>query len=172
MRTAVLVVSVLTLVALSTLLGNGAAGGPQTANKDKAQGLPDLVGALKASPGCIGVESATTDSGKEVIFAWFEDKKAAVRWYESDLHQQLIKRLAPNRTRTRPPLAGVSDDSGPIMAIASITMDGKPTKERPLPVKQISIELYQPLPGGFSRGGRFAPDSLKIPEPRRGAAGQ
>jgi hypothetical protein len=162
----------LAVVTLGTLFGAGAAGGPQSGEKDKAQGLPDLVAALKASPGCIGVESATTESGKEVIFAWFEDKKAAVRWYESDLHQQLIKRLAPNRTRARPPLAGVPDDSGPIMAIASITMDGKPTKERPLPVKQISIELYQPLPGGFSRGGRFAPDALKIPEPRRGAAGQ
>src|SRR4051794_14460299 len=149
MRTAALLASALTLVALGTLHGNGAAGGPQVADKDKADGLPDLVGALKASPGCIGVESATTDSGKQVIFAWFQDKKAAVRWYESDLHQQLIKRLAPTRPRPRPPLAGVADDSGPIMAVASITMDGKPTKERPLPVKQISIELYQPLPGGF-----------------------
>ena len=35
-------------------------------------GLPDLVGMLKATPGCLGVDAARTLNGKQVIFAWFE----------------------------------------------------------------------------------------------------
>src|SRR5258706_14031760 len=63
----------------------------------------------------------------------------------------------------RKPMADVPDDSGPIMAIASITLGGKPTKENPLPFKQIAIELYQPISGGLSIGGRFAPEKMKVP---------
>jgi hypothetical protein len=32
-----------------------------------------------------------------------------------------------------------------------------------LPVSQIAIELYAPLPGGLAAGGRFAPSSVKVP---------
>ena len=166
MRTAVLVVSALTLVALSTLLGNGAAGGPQTANKDKAQGLPDLVGALKASPGCIGVESATTDSGKEVIFAWFEDKKAVLKFYHSDTHQQVMKQFFPDYEGSHKPLAHVPDDTGPIMLIASVTWNPKPSEDNPSPFKQIAIEVYQPLKGGLAIGGSFGPKAMKVPAPK------
>ena len=38
-------------------------------------GLPDLVGALKATPGVLGVDAGQMISGKQVIFAWFEDMK-------------------------------------------------------------------------------------------------
>src|SRR5438034_5052414 len=48
------------------------------------QGFPDLVGLLKATPGVIGVDAARTMSGKQVIFAWFENKKAVLNWYYSD----------------------------------------------------------------------------------------
>jgi len=34
-------------------------------------GLPDLVGALKATPGVLGVDAGQMISGKQVIFAWF-----------------------------------------------------------------------------------------------------
>ena len=61
------------------------------------------------------------------------------------------------------PLADVPDDSGPIMLVASITLEGKPTKDNPLPFKQIAIEIYRPLPGGLSIGGSFAPEKLKVP---------
>src|SRR3989442_1131010 len=131
-------------------------------DKIKDAGFPDLVAALKATPGCLGVETAKTDSGKQVIFAWFEDKKAALKWYHSDTHQQL-QNLIPGK-RTRKPLADVPDDSGPIMAIASVTLGGLPTKENPLPFKQIAIEMYQPLGGGVSIGGRFTPEKVKMPE--------
>jgi hypothetical protein len=46
-------------------------------------GFPDLIGLLKATPGVLGVDAAQTMSGKQVIFAWFENKKAALNWYYS-----------------------------------------------------------------------------------------
>ncbi len=131
--------------------------------KDSRAGLPDLVGELKKSPGCLGVEIAKTGSGKSVIFAWFENKKAAIKWYYSDTHVALMKQFFPERAG-RKPLADVPDDSGPIMAIASITLTDKPTKEKPLPYKQIAIEIYQPLGGGISIGGKFSPEKMVVPE--------
>ena len=128
--------------------------------------FPDLVGGLKAIPGCLGVETAMTASGKSVIFAWFEDKKAVLRWYYSDMHQQVMKQFFPGGNY-RTPLQEVSDDSGPILAIASLTMAEKSQhKPTSLPVSQIAIELYQPITGGLFLGGRLAPDSLKVPRLR------
>src|SRR5262249_41626098 len=121
----------------------------------------DLVGPLKASPGCLGVETAVTSSGKQVIFAWFEDKKAVLKWYHSDLHQKLIRDFFPLAEYPRP-LKDVADDGNPIMVIASITMAAK-AKDKGPPVSQIAIELYRPLPGGAHLGGRFAPPTVKVP---------
>ena len=129
-------------------------------------GLPDLVSGLRAIAGCLGVEEARTVSGKEVIFAWFEDKAAVLRWYYSDMHQQVQKTffrgLAP-----REPLQGVPDESGPIMAIASLTVSDKShVQGTSLPITQIAIELYQPITGGLFLGSRFAPDTVKVREMR------
>ena len=124
-----------------------------------------LPEALKATPGCLGVETAQTSSGKMVIFAWFENKKAALAWYYSQTHQMLVK-MGGGATRPRGPLADVPDDGKPIMAIASVILarpqDGIPQSGLP-PVAQISIELYTPLPGGVALGGRFAPISVNVP---------
>lgn len=126
-------------------------------------GMPDLVGALKSTPGCLGVETARTSSGKNVIFAWFEDKKAAMRWYTSAAHQQVMHMGGPLPEGRPAPLAGVPADSGPILAIASLTPSDKPVVQgMPFSISQISIELYQPLPGGVFVGGRFAPKSVKV----------
>jgi hypothetical protein len=126
-------------------------------------GLPDLVGMLKATPGCLGVDAARTLSGKQVIFAWFENRKAVLNWYYSEGHQRLIKTLASGGNPGRTPLADIADDSGPILAIASLTLSDKPQVNGvQLPVSQIAIELYAPLPGGLAAGGRFAPDSVKV----------
>ena len=125
-------------------------------------GFPDLVAGLKATPGCLGVETAKTTSGKQVIFAWFEDKKAAIRWYSSAMHQQVMQ-SSGLPTNPDAPLAGVSNDSGPIMAIASLTPSQEPAaKKSKLPFSQIAIELYTPLPGGVVFGGRFAPASVRV----------
>ena len=122
--------------------------------------FPDLVPALKATEGCLGVETARTASGKQVIFAWFENKKAVLRWYNSGVHLASMRVVgaAPSPN----PMAGVPED-GPVLAIASLTLAGQP-QDGALPgVSQIAIELYQPVPGGVAAGGRFAPSTLKVP---------
>ena len=126
-------------------------------------GFPDLVAGLKATPGCLGVETARTTSGKMVIFAWFENKKAVLRWYQSDMHQGLVTQFAGGHRRPGGPLADVPDD-GPVLAIASLTMPAAPTDgDLRAATTQIAIELYAPLPGGIASGGRFAPSSVKVP---------
>jgi hypothetical protein len=127
-------------------------------------GLPDLVGALKATAGCVGVETARTSSGKLVIFAWFENKKAVLDWYYSEAHQAYMKHFFPGPRPARTPLADVPDDGSPVLAVASITYaDKAPSSITTLPISQIAIELYRPLPGGLALGGRFSPSALKVP---------
>jgi len=153
----------LALLVVACLSGHWMAAEPAAGDKAKQDPFGDLVGALKATPGCLGVETAQTGSGKMVIFAWFEDKKAANRWYYSEVHQDLMKKFFPGGKRPGKPMSQVPEDCGPIMAIASVTFNDKPTKENPSPFKQIAIELYQPLGGGLAIGGRFAPEKMKAP---------
>ena len=87
----------------------------QTAQK----GTPDLIGALKSTPGVLGVEVGQMISGKQVIFAWFENKKAVLTWYYSDTHRSLQKAFAPG-SPDRTPMADVPDDGSPVLAIASL----------------------------------------------------
>jgi hypothetical protein len=142
------------------LLGQAQEG---TSVKQQSGGFPDLVSGLKATPGCLGVETAQTSSGKNVIFAWFENKQAVLNWYNSDMHQALLDRFSTGQRRPGGPLAGVPDE-GPVLAIASLTMP-KPATDGDLrsATTQIAIELYAPLPGGLAAGGRFAPSSVKVP---------
>ena len=125
---------------------------------------PDLVGALKAIPGVLGVETARTATGKQVIFAWFENKQAVLTWYNSDVHRALMNGFAGGARRPDGPLAGVKDDSGPVLAIASLTMDAAAAQAGDLKsaTRQIAIELYTPLPGGIAAGGRFAPSTVNV----------
>lgn len=128
------------------------------------QGFPGLIDALKNTPGCLGVEAARTASGKQVLFAWFENKKAVLNWFYSDTHQALMRTFAPGASSGRRPLSDIADDSGPILAIASLTYaDTSQVDGVQLPVSQIAIELYAPLPGGLAAGGRFAPGAVKVP---------
>jgi hypothetical protein len=138
----------------------------QTPSQRAASPLPDLIGALKATPGCLGVETAQTSSGKQVIFAWFENKKVVLAWYYSGTHQTVMRQFAGDQRRPQGPLADVSDDGRPVLAIASITLAGSPgapPSDIRSATSQIAIELYTPLPGGLAAGGRFAPASLKVP---------
>jgi hypothetical protein len=145
---------------LATILH--AADPPAAAKKNDAP-FGDLAAALKATPGCLGVESARTSSGKQVIFAWFENKSAAMKWYMSDFHQDLMQKFMPNFKSGRPPLADVIDENAPILTIASVTFDEKAGPGQS-PFKQIAIELYQPLGGGLDFGGKFSPAKMKVPE--------
>jgi hypothetical protein len=130
-----------------------------------AGGLPDLVGALRATPGVLGVDAGQMLSGKQVIFAWFENKQAVLTWYNSDVHRKLMNGFSSGGRRPEGPLAGIKDDSGPILTIASITVDPAAMKSGDYKgaTKQIAIELYAPLPGGLAAGGRFAPSTVKVP---------
>lgn len=142
----------------------GQEGGKPTAQPPSARGelFPNLIETIKSTEGCLGVEAARTQSGKNVIFAWFANKEAVKRWYYSEYHQQMMKQFFPDAGAT-PPLRDVPDDVGPIMAIASITMTDKPKFDGlSLPISQISIELYTPVTGGIFFGSRFAPDALKV----------
>jgi hypothetical protein len=124
--------------------------------------LPEQVAQVE---GCLGVDTAQTSSGKNVIFAWFEDKAAVERWYYNDTHQGAMQMFFPQRAGKGKPLAGVPDDSGPLMVIASITMkaDGKGDfEETELPISQIAIEVYAPVTGGFYLGERFAPEGVRV----------
>jgi hypothetical protein len=123
-----------------------------------------LVKAAKESPGCLGVETGRTNSGTLVIFAWFANKKAIVDWYRSDFHQRAMKSAFPNLTVEREPLPDIPDESGFILALVTLKLsNAQPTQAAPLPIQSIGIELYTPLPDGVAVGGRFAPNSVKVP---------
>ena len=162
MRKATPVAHLVAVVVLCGLVTAPLASQTPAAASGQNQGFPDLVSALNATPGCLGVETAKTASGKNVIFAWFEDKKAVLAWYYSDTHQAVMKRFLPGTKRAGKPLADVPDDSGPIMVVASLTPNEKPTAENSQAFTQIAIEIYQPLGGGLAIGGRFAPDKMKV----------
>jgi hypothetical protein len=126
-------------------------------------GFPNVVDALRTTPGCLGVETGQTSGGKQVIFAWFEDKKALVGWYHSDVHQRAMKTVFPDQTFDRQPLPDLPEDSGPILAIVSVKFDTAPGPDaRSRRMSSIGIELYGPLPGGVAVGGRFAPAAIKV----------
>src|SRR3954469_14064975 len=72
---------VVVLVGSPVLLGSLRGQTPRAAR-------PDLVALLKASPGVLGVDAARTASGKQVVFAWFENKQAMLTWYYSEPHQK------------------------------------------------------------------------------------
>lgn len=152
-------------VAAATVLSLVVAVPAITLRAQSGHGAPDLIGALKATPGVLGVDAGSMMSGKQVIFAWFENKKAVLSWYYSDAHQALMLQFTTGQRRPGGPLADVPDDGRPILAIASVTLAGPPPTSGAdlVSVPQIAIELYAPLPGGLAAGGRFAPSSVKVP---------
>src|SRR5882724_11828473 len=155
-RTLVIVVSV-TLALVSSCVT------PAVAQAPPAQGFANVVSAARAWPGCLGVETGQTSSGKRVIFAWFESKQALVGWYHSEVHQKAMKTAFPSQTFDREPLPDTPEDSGPILAIVSLKVADTPRSDATsMQIASIGIELYTPLPGGVAVGGRFAPDAVKV----------
>src|SRR5262249_6488824 len=121
----------------------------------------------RAHPGVLGVDTGVTTSGKQVIFAWFENKAALVSWYKSDAHQRAMKVAFPNRTFDREPLPDTPDNSGQILAIVSLKLNPSPPPAGAvMPIGTIGIELYTPVPGGVAVGGRFAPSGVRVPHLR------
>lgn len=154
------------------VLAAGVLGLGQQPPADQAGGQPSLeqmgdmlVGGLKGTEGCVGVDVAQFESGKTAIVGWFENKAAAVRWYESPMHQRLVGSMGDVPVKGEP-LEHVADDV-PVMVIASISFNGPPAVPGAMiPFNQISIELYTPLPGGASINGRLTPETVEIPHHR------
>ena len=138
-----------------------AAGAPVTSGI-----TPELVGAilkgLRETPGCLGADVGQLQSGKNVIFGWFESKAAAVAWYDSPIHQRATAIGYPERDAKRKAMADVPDNIGPMMAVACAIP--VPPEERKEGQPAFRIELYSPLPGGVRfGGGSFAPAGFKAP---------
>ena len=128
------------------------------------EGFPRVLAALRASPGCLGVDTGQTASGRQVIFAWFDNKQSLVNWYHSDVHQRAMKTVFPGQTFDRQPLPDLPDNSGPILTIVSVSFKDSPKADSiTRSIASIGIELYGPLPGGVAVGGRFAPAAIKVP---------
>ena len=130
----------------------------QASGQTPTRGFSAVIDALREAPGCLGVETGQTSSGRRVIFAWFESKRALVDWYHGDVHQRAMRRLYPDVPFDRQPLPDLPENSGPILTIVSVKLD-----ETSSSIASIGIKLYGPLPGGIAVGGRFAPSALKVP---------
>ncbi len=120
-----------------------------------------LAEGLRETKGCLGVDLAQWQSGKNTICAWFEDKAAVERWYYSNTHQGFMGAIG-GRAGDDEPMEHVETD-GPIMVMATLSFDGPPALAgSKIPFSQISIELFEPLPGGAFIRERLAPEKFKV----------
>ena len=162
--TALLIAS-LFLVASNLPMGTAQQKPPQERGRGAFSGL---VEAVRKTQGCLGVETASTPDGKNLIFAWWKDREALLDWYYSDAHQQAMLEFVESDDEVHDPLVHVDEETSPILTIASITpRRGKQLDSFNLPISQIAIELYTPLPGGLAVGGSFAPKSVLVPHMKR-----
>ena len=137
----------------------------------KQGAFPNFVQALRSIDGVVKAEFARMDTGMNCVFAWFEDKDAALRWYYSEVHQNMLDAYYPDRIE-REPLFKVPDDVGPMMGLACITI----SKETGI-IEQIAIEVYKPLHGGLSgrrtlRAGRVEGHLRALRPVREGRRGR
>ncbi|MFG0298773.1 MAG: hypothetical protein ACF8K1_04135 [Phycisphaerales bacterium JB047] len=160
-------VALAALIALAgTGIGAGAVEHTQPENTRSRQGgAPDigamLIRGLNNSPGCFKVITAQTSVGSNSIIAWFENKAAVEEWYYSNTHTRVMGMVGSDPD-TKKPMAHVEDENIPVMVMASITLAEKGVLPGPMPVSQISIELYTPLDAGASVNGRLMPEEIKL----------
>lgn len=150
------------------LAGSEALAQPADQRQMQQGGQPDLgamlVNSLRSIEGCLGAEAAQFQNGKIAIVGWFENKAAAERWYNHPMHRRFMGMLPQDaNAEPREPMQHIEDPDQPIMVIAAITFDPQnPRIPGPMPLSQISIELYAPLPGGAMINGRLAPEGFKV----------
>lgn len=120
-----------------------------------------MIEAIKQTEGCLGVKTAQLSGGQNAIFAFFENKQAAMNWYNHPMHVGLRGMF--------PAEAGVQDhvpmahlpDGVPVLAVASIGFNGPPAFEgSQIPFSSISIELYVPVNGGLRIVDGLAPEKF------------
>jgi len=127
--------------------------------------FPDLVGGLKATPGCMAVRTSAFENGKQLaIFAWFKNKAAVNAWYNSPMHRGAMKRFFPGMQGGTTALEGFKDEKSPLLVVATVSPAEKPMLESTkLAISQIAIEIYTPVPGGLTIGGGFGPNEMDVP---------
>lgn len=165
-RTLPLVALAALVVLAGTGIGAAALEHTQPENARPRQGgAPDigamLVRGLNDSPGCLKVITAQTSVGSNSIIAWFENKAAVEEWYYSNPHSRVMGMVGSDPDAKKP-MAHIKDEHIPVMVMASITMGEKGVLPGPMPVTQISIELYTPLDAGASVNGRLMPEEIKL----------
>lgn len=123
-----------------------------------------LAEGLRATKGCLGVESARMDGGKNVIFAWFEDKAAVRRWYFHPTHKGFLAMMGgPGGDGEARPLEHVPDNT-PLLVVASLTLADAPRIDGVrLPISSIAIELFTPASGGAYVNERWSPKAFPAP---------
>lgn len=153
-----------TLFALTTVAVATAA----LSSPAKAQGLDFFVSAMKNAPGCLGLENAKVQGGRLALFAWFDSAASADAFIRGPICQGM-------RQMAKVPDSAVvmsAPVKGPVLVIASFTPAKDP--KAPLGLGQIAVERMVPVTGGFAYGGRFAPETVKVPGlisvPRRTAS--
>lgn len=124
-----------------------------------------LIAGLKETEGCLGVDSGRMMSGKTTIIAWFKNKEAVKEWYYGMSHERLLDNLvSEDEPLDHEPLAFIEDETIPIMVIVSMTFAEEGSFDSiKLPISQIAVELFAPLPGGLHMGGRLSPETFVVP---------
>ena len=119
-----------------------------------------LVDALRETEGWLGAEAGSLGRGRAFIVAWFENRAAAMNWYEHPTHVRMMEGSRIDNPDGKPPMEGIPEDI-PIMVIAMIEFGGAPAVEgSQIPFSAISIELYTPLKGGLKINRGMAPDAF------------
>ena len=153
--------TLVTFAALATALD------PPTGRIARAQEASQrLVKEIESVEGNLGVKTARTHDGDELIFAWFEDKPALMRWFRHDYHRKLLRDAG--RPEDGVAARHFGDTVGPILVIASVQYRGAPGSlegsmfddpdgRKPL---RFAIEYYTPMPGGAYFASPFAPPAV------------
>ena len=120
-----------TLTALSlcaALAGAGLGAGALAQDRPARAAVPpdmtaSLLQGLRETEGCLGVDAARMMSGKNSIFAWFEDKAAVKRWYDHPVHRRML--AASGVEPDGEPMEHI-EDGVPILVVATISFAGPP----------------------------------------------
>lgn len=152
-------------IGFGALLSGQIGGSPTVAEAQTVRDFPDLAQGLRDTPGCLGVQTFVVDAGrKQVIAAWFENRKAMEAWYYGKMHQEAMAKFFPGFKSGRKPFAEFKDEKSPLLIVASVTPGDRPIGNgSQLHVSQIAIEGYTPVPGGVAFGGTFSPPGLQVP---------
>jgi len=125
-------------------------------------GFPSVVKALRAAPGCLGVETGQTMSGRQVIFRGRRQEGAGRlvslgRASESDeigVPQSAVRPRAASRS-------GRGQWRDPGHRLGQFASAPAPGATAPA-ISSIGIELTARCRAASAVGGRFAPDALKV----------